>query len=340
MTTAEAQAFLQNYTHSEAAEFRQLAQSGSARINWFAKAAGQAYIITYNQNIPENEAFFYYSGIFAAENLNTPKILAIDGNRQLYIQEFLGSRTLSEIIAEEGETPRTKNLVKKSLEHLFTLQRETAGKIDYRKTFEFERYDALPVLHDLYYFKNFMVDVLELPYHKSSLLKEFNQITQHVERLQPKVLMLRDFQSRNIIIDDADNVFFIDYQSAMEGPAMYDVVSFLHQAKANFSPEFKREMEDYYIFFYPEPDRGMLRHSAEYLRLMRYLQVLGAYGFRGLIQRKAHFISSIPQGITNLESWCGTWEEMRRYPEIMALSQKLASQDTNAKIQQLTAKNS
>ncbi len=37
----------------------------------------------------------------------------------------------------------------------------------------------------------------------------------------------------------------------MKGPALYDVVSFLFQAKANFSENFKNEMLEYYFSFHP-----------------------------------------------------------------------------------------
>ena len=50
-----------------------------------------------------------------------------------------------------------------------------------------------------------------------------------------------------VIINDVDKVSFIDYQSAMKGPLMYDVISFLFQAKANFTEQFKTEMLEFYI---------------------------------------------------------------------------------------------
>jgi aminoglycoside/choline kinase family phosphotransferase len=85
-----------------------------------------------------------------------------------------------------------------------------------------------------------LIDVLELQYHKSSLLKEFKKIAAKIENLSPQCLMIRDFQSRNILVKE-NEVFFIDYQAAMQGPAMYDVVSFLFQ-KANFSEKIKTKI--------------------------------------------------------------------------------------------------
>ncbi|MCS3532484.1 aminoglycoside phosphotransferase family protein [Chryseobacterium sp. JUb7] len=336
MISEYAKRFFENYTGKKSSEFKILAQSGSARVNFWAKSDNKQYIITYNENTQENESFLYYSEIFTNLHLNTPTIFAVSDDRKIYVQEFLGENTLSEIISKEGLSERTKSLVKQTLENLFRLQNETDNTIDYSRTFEYESYDDLPVTHDLYYFKNFIADVLELEYHKSSLLKEFKKIVNLIESLEPKGLMIRDFQARNIMVNENNDVSFIDYQSAMKGPLMYDVISFLFQAKANFPESFKNEMLTCYIQQFENTEhQNQLKNSVKPIQLMRFLQVLGAYGFRGLIQRKQHFISSIEKGIENISEFAKTWENMKDYPELEKVIQQLNSEKTKLKIEEI-----
>lgn len=336
MTSENAKRFFENHLGKKSTEFITLAQSGSARVNFLASADTEKYIITYNENIPENESFLYYSEIFSGLNLNTPSILAVSNDRKMYIQEFLGTHTLSEVITKEGLSLHVKSLVRQTLEKLFQLQIQTLGKIDFSRTFEYEAYDELPVIHDLYYFKNFVADVLELEYHKSSLLKEFKQIAALVENLEPKGIMIRDFQARNIMVNEKNEVSFIDYQSAMKGPLMYDVISFLFQAKANFPEEFKNEMLDFYIrLFDNQETKEKLKNSVKPIQMMRFLQVLGAYGFRGLIQRKQHFMASLEKGIWNITEFAASWEQMKNYPELEKVIGQLSSEKTQLKIEEI-----
>ncbi|WP_449388704.1 aminoglycoside phosphotransferase family protein [Chryseobacterium lineare] len=336
MNSENAKRFFENNTGKKSSEFITLAQSGSARVNFLAIAGDEKYIVTYNENIRENESFLYYSQVFSELKLSTPKIFAVSEDRRMYIQEFLGEHTLSDFIAAEGLSGNVKTLVKQTLEKLYQLQVLTQNKIDFENTFEYEAYDELPVIHDLYYFKNFVADILELEYHKSSLLKEFKKIATLIENLQPKGLMIRDFQSRNIMVDKKGSVSFIDYQSAMKGPLMYDVISFLFQAKANFPEDFKHEMLEYYIQLFENDEiKLQLKQSVKPLQMMRFLQVLGAYGFRGLIQRKPHFMASLEQGIKNITEFAETWPNMKDYPELKKVIGQLNLDSTKFKIEKI-----
>ncbi|MDQ0476091.1 aminoglycoside phosphotransferase family protein [Chryseobacterium sp. MDT2-18] len=338
MTDQNAKDFFEKYTGESAQEFFILAQSGSARINFVGKSSGGKYIITFNENSRENESFYYFSDLFSNLNVKAPKVLKISEDRNLYIQEFVGEQTLSEIIGKEGLTERVKTLIKKTLHQLAEVQLKTENQIDYSKTFEYENYGELPITSDLFYFKSFIADVLEIPYHKSSLLLEFKQLVSKIENMEPKGLMMRDFQARNIMVNHQDEIFFIDYQAAMKGPLMYDVISFLFQAKANFPTDFKNEMLTYYFSFWNEEKALQLKDSAKPIQLIRFLQVLGAYGFRGLIQRKEHFILSIDKGIENIYQFSENWQEMEEYPELKKLIDQLNSAETKQKIQQIILK--
>ncbi len=116
-------------------------------------------------------------------------------------------------------------------------------------------------------------------------------------------LMYRDFQSRNVMIKDGEP-FLIDYQGARRGPSIYDAVSFLWQAKAGFRDEERMELLDYYqgCYLSYRPSANALHASAWLFVAFRTLQVLGAYGFRGLVEGKAHFIESLPPALATLKS--------------------------------------
>src|SRR5262249_47941965 len=120
--------------------------------------------------------------------------------------------------------------------------------------------------------------------------------------------MFRDFQSRNILVKDDDSVHFIDYQGGMKGAPQYDVASMLWQARANLPDDWKDGLlEDYMDHFEKiigqRVDRSVFRSQYNGYVLIRLLQVLGAYGFRGLFERKAQFLTSIPLALRNLRDF-------------------------------------
>jgi RNase adapter protein RapZ len=118
--------------------------------------------------------------------------------------------------------------------------------------------------------------------------------------------MFRDFQSRNILITNDEQVHFIDFQGGMKGAPQYDVASMIWQARANLPDDWKENLlEDYMNAFEAiienTIDRDVFRSQFNGYVLIRLLQVLGAYGFRGLFERKAQFLTSIPMALKNLK---------------------------------------
>ena len=72
-------------------------------------------------------------------------------------------------------------------------------------------------------------------------MDDFDALSIYLTKTEYKYFMFRDFQSRNIIINN-DEVYFIDFQGGMKGALQYDVASLLWQAKAQLNDEWKNNL--------------------------------------------------------------------------------------------------
>jgi hypothetical protein len=114
--------------------------------------------------------------------------------------------------------------------------------------------------------------------------------------------MYRDFQTRNIMIHNKEP-WFIDYQGGRKGPLQYDLASLLYSPKTNISPIKQEALLEVYISElnkHISVDKKEFRQHYYAFVLIRILQAMGAYGFRGIHEKKANFRNSIPAAIENL----------------------------------------
>ncbi len=282
-----------------------LQQSGSDRTYYRIYYGDETFIATHNLNIKESDTFIYFSRHFGQFDLPVPAILAVNEDSTLYIQEDLGTESLLNNLELHGHGEYAYSLFKKSLQQLARLQIIGHDGLDYSYCLTAREFGKQAILSDLLYFKYYFLDTLRLPYDKQAMLDEFDALSTYLTRTEYKYFMFRDFQSRNIIVRDGE-VYFIDYQGGMQGALQYDVASLLWQAKAELSDGWKNSLLEYYMdeidTLLPAPvDRALFTGQYNGYVLIRLLQVMGAYGFRGLFERKAHFLSSIPLALKNLQ---------------------------------------
>ncbi len=282
-----------------------LPQSGSDRMYFRISGTGANFIATYNINIPENKTFVNFSRHFKSIAAPVPEIYAMNEAGTIYIQEDLGDSSLLHILEKEGYTEHLLGLYKKSLSALAHLQIKADEQLNYNDCITSKEFGKQAILADLLYFKYYFLDTLKIPYDKEKMINDFDALSTYLAHVDHKYFMFRDFQSRNIMIKN-DDVFFIDYQGGMKGALQYDVASLLWQAKADLSDDWKNKLLQYYMdcadtILKKPVDRNRFESQYNGYVLIRLLQVLGAYGFRGLFERKAHFLTSIPLALQNLK---------------------------------------
>jgi aminoglycoside/choline kinase family phosphotransferase len=297
--------FSKSYLKTQPDEIMVLPQSGSVRRYFRIRSGEKSLIATFNLNIAENRTFIYFTRHFQDKGLSVPEILAVDETEQAYLQSDLGDESLLMALETKGYTPEVKQLFSDSLSALAELQVKGDSDLDYNKCLTAKEFGKQAIMSDLLYFKYYFLDTLQRPYDKQALIDDFDALATYLTHTEYKFFMFRDFQSRNIMLKDG-KPYFIDYQGGMKGAPQYDVASLLWQARANLNDEWKTELLQGYMDcldkHLPHPiNREVFRNQYYGYVLIRLLQVLGAYGFRGLFERKAHFLASIPLALRNLK---------------------------------------
>ncbi len=304
--------------------------AGSNRRYFRLESAHFSCIGVEGTSVEENRAFIAMASHFRSKGLPVPKVYASTADKRCYLQEDLGDTLLFDRIAHGRETgdftAEERMLLKKTICLLPLLQIKGAEGFDFSWCSPLPAFDRRSVFWDLNYFKYCFLKATGIDFLENKLEEDFEKMAEVLlEEEEVTTFMYRDFQSRNVMIRGGEP-YFIDFQGGRRGPVYYDVASFLWQARAGFSSALREELLDDYLqvlqTFVPV-DKSHFRRRFRHFILFRILQVLGAYGFRGYFERKAHFLQSVPLAIANLRDLLA--QDFPEYPYLTGILRELTT---------------
>ena len=312
-----------------------LPQAGSNRqYVRLTGADGGSMVGVIGGNIEENRAFCYLSTHFAAKGLPVPRVAAVSDDGSRYLQTDLGRKSLYDALAEgrsRGQYDETERaLLRNTMRLLPHVQLRGAEGIDEARLLRPARFDRQAALFDLHYFKYCFLRTLPIACDETRLEADFALLTDDVAAAggERKTFLIRDFQARNVMLVDGREPHLIDFQGGRIGPLHYDAASFLWQASARYPKTLREELIDVYLDelgrIAGAADAVKFRSTLQLFVLLRTLQVLGAYGFRGYFEQKAYFLNSIPQAVDNLRGLLAEGAA-GRYPYLESRLQELCT---------------
>ena len=287
--------------------------SGSPRQYYRLTDKQHTAIGTIGTSHEENCAFIGLTKHFESKGLPVPHILGVSQDSMAYIQSDLGSTSLYDALSNGRNSgnysAEEQQLLHQAMVMLPRFQILGAKDLDTSLCYPTTSMDSMSIMFDLNYFKYCFLKLRpEIEFNEIALQHDMEHLCADIadlatEAVKEPTLMLRDFQARNIMITADGELALIDYQGSRLGPAEYDLASFLWQASAHYGAALRETLIDTYIQAASElrpTDGTALRQRLRLMVFFRLLQVLGAYGYRGLHQRKAHFLNSIPAALDNL----------------------------------------
>ena len=317
---------------------------GSSRKYFCMKGAdGSSVYGVVSKSPDENLAFYRLARLFAEKGLPVPKVYGISDDHTCYLQQDLGTQTLQDYIRanrdENGQyNADARAMLRQVIADLPHFQYKGASGYVFQQCYPVSSMDAMSIMFDLNYFKYCFVKLRGIEFNEVQLQEDFQRLTVELLAENINTFMYRDFQSRNVMITP-DGPRYIDFQGGRRGPIYYDVASFLWQASANYPDDLKNELIDVYLnslMQYRTISRDEFVRHLRLFVLFRTMQVLGAYGFRGLWEKKQHFVQSIPQAINNLD-WLVRKGVINDYPYLKTVAGMLVDDQRQRKFDPSTS---
>jgi aminoglycoside/choline kinase family phosphotransferase len=323
--------------------FSMLPPSGSYREYCRLENNNRSVIGAFNADVKENTAFLSFTNHFRKKDLPVPEIFAVSSDLKKYLLEDLGNVTLFDFLSKTRESEGFSETIvaeyRKVLKVLPKIQIAGGKDMDYSVCYPREAFDKQSMMWDLNYFKYYFLKLAKISFDEQALEDNFQAFSDYLLSAPSDYFLYRDFQSRNVMLKDG-GVHFIDYQGGRRGALQYDLASLLYDGKADIPQEIRTQLFNFYIEelknYIPVNESEFTLYFNGFV-LIRIMQAMGAYGFRGFYEKKEHFLKSIPFAINNLQNLLPELNLPVEIPELVNVLQLLTQSETLKEIGQVSS---
>ena len=268
----------------------------------------------------EDVAPFVSVAKFLADmNLNVPLVLAKDVAQGFLLLSDLGSRPYLDELNADREVDK---LYADALDALVVMQ--TAGGA---AAYRFPAYERALLMREMELFPEWFLSrhlgLVVGDAGRRLLTRSFGALVQ-AALSQPATFVHRDYHSRNLLLDPADNPGILDFQDAVHGPVTYDAVSLLKDCYVAWPPDRVRG----WLLEYREKlkDAGMNvgADAAEFARwfdlmgLQRHIKVLGIFARLYYRDGKAGYLKDLRRVLDYTRAAAAAYPETAEFAQFLA----------------------
>ena len=300
-----------------------LAQSGSYRQYYRITSNSESVLGVYNTDLEENKAYLSFTDTFIKKNIAVPEVYKVTPDQKAYLIQDLGRDSLWECVQQDRATDGTlskkaMSLYEKTLKGLLEIQTKTIQDLDLSYCYPRNSFDKQSILWDLNYFKYFFLRLMRISVDEQKLENDIQKLAKEVDKVDQNFFMYRDFQSRNVMIY-SEQPFFIDFQGGRKGAIYYDVASLLYDANVEIIQSDRNTLLSFYYNQIKEKypvERTVFNDNFNLFSIVRLTQALGAFGLRGVVEKKPHFKECIPFALHALKCIIETSGFQKEYPTL------------------------
>lgn len=273
----------------------------------------------------ERWPFLEVRDLLESRGIRVPKLLHEACDRGLLFVEDLGDVTLAVALdrAPSLKTSLYQQAVRDLAQAQLALSDLPEGSVVRRRSFDFEL-----LRWEIDHFREWALEARDI---------RLNEHERHVYDCAadwiagniaawPKCFVHRDYQSRNLMVraksDGQTSIIWIDFQDALLGPRVYDLVALLGDSYQTFEPKFIQDRLDEYasISGLGASEREQLGYEFDLVTVQRKLKDAGRFVFIDRTKGDPSFLSFVEPTIDKAIS---ALSRLRRHPELAELERVL-----------------
>lgn len=236
--------------------------------------------------------FIHVDKFLVEHNLSAPQIKAIDEENGFLLLEDFGDNTFTRVLKDNPELEL--DLYKKACDVLIELH-----KIDDK--ISLESFNNHVMIKEVMLFidwylqlNNKKISLSQIANYKKIWFELFDKIT----LTQKKVVVLRDYHADNLMLlnnkDNYKSIGLLDFQDALIGSPVYDLISLLDDIRRDIAEENRQELYKYFISKTNYHEENFLQ-DCEIISLQRNVKILGIFARLVLRDKKDKYLEYIPR---------------------------------------------
>ncbi len=251
--------------------------------------------------LSNNQAFIQMQAHLHSVNVNVPKILAKDMTHGFLCLSDFGDTLLADKLSED-------NMQQYYLQAIIELEKINLSSSSL--TNELPEYDEAFVNTELMIFQQWLLDKhlgIELSEHEQQELDNCFQYLSDAIMTQPQVLMHRDYHSRNIMLIENQQLGVIDFQDAVKGPVVYDLVSLLRDCYVRWPDALIAPVVEAYrlkmqaSFPHQDISSATWQQWFDLTGIQRHLKASGIFARLHHRDNKSNYLADIPLTLTYIK---------------------------------------
>lgn len=255
------------------------------------------------ESAPKEFPFLNVQKHLANLGIPVPKVFGTNPEKGFILLEDLGDKTVDKLI-QGASDEFLLFYYKKIIDTLIDMQLKTAQNASHDCVASYRKFDENLLNWEFLHFLEYGIEdrkKIKLPETEKDVFKKTTEwISKEITKM-PQGFVHRDFQSRNIIFKDY-NFYLIDFQDALMGPVLYDLVACLRDSYLNITPKQLDTLLEYYIKKLPDshPYKAKSERTKSDFHLITLQRKLKDAGrFQYILTQKGNpdFIKHVPQSL-------------------------------------------